>query len=523
MSDDKLPKPKKNADFWRACRHLYPHRGIVMISILCAVFVGAAFTSGLSTMLPMLRVLINGDTVPAWVNRQIVESRTGAKLFESPARVQIAVVKPNTPAAAAGLADGDILTAAEPAQGSADESSPTEHPALSAEHSAAHLLATLSSPQSTTLTLRRAAGAPAVITLKPVPWYFVQARQVAQRLPTHPVAAIGVIFAVIAILAVIGNCFRFFQEYLSDKAAILTVNDIRRKLYDHILHIPLGYFGQKGSSDVTSRLVQDSQGLENGFKTVLGQSIQEPIRAAMAFGLALLASWRLTLFIVIFAPIMVAIIRKFGKKMRRANRKALQRSSSMLGQIEGTLMGIRVVKSANAERHERRRYTRIMDQLVAEQLRMSRIDAWSTPTMETLTLLVVGAVLLFASYLVLIAHTLTVERFFLVMACLMGIGESLRRLGKVNNVLSKASAAAARIFETLDIPAERPRELQRAKAGSRQKAEGSEGNGLQTTDNGPLSTEHSALSTSSLPTPPRPHYKLPPLSRDIRFEHLTFT
>ena len=58
--------------------------------------------------------------------------------------------------------------------------------------------------------------------------------------------------------AIFGNFVRFFQEYLSDKAAILAVNDIRRQLYDHVLHIPLGHFGSKGTSDVTSRLVQDA-------------------------------------------------------------------------------------------------------------------------------------------------------------------------------------------------------------------------------------------------------------------------
>ena len=45
----------------------------------------------------------------------------------------------------------------------------------------------------------------------------------------------------------------------------------RTRLYDHILHVPMSYFGLKGSSDVTSRLVQDAQGLQDGFKTVLGK------------------------------------------------------------------------------------------------------------------------------------------------------------------------------------------------------------------------------------------------------------
>jgi ABC-type multidrug transport system fused ATPase/permease subunit len=45
------------------------------------------------------------------------------------------------------------------------------------------------------------------------------------------------------------------------------------------------------------------------------------------------------------------------------------------------------------------------------------------------------------------------------MACLMAIGESLRKVSKVNNALQKSNAAAQRIFETLDVPVERPREM----------------------------------------------------------------
>ncbi len=464
-------KTKKNADFWRACRFLYPHRRMVLISVFCAFFVGAAFTSGLSTLLPIMRVLINGETVQSWANRQIVQQRLKIKLVDNPSRVQIGRI--SDPDDLPGLSEGDIIVSTGAGQ-----------------QTSQGIIEELASPQRHEAVLRTRDGRAVTVHLDEVPGYLVAGQRVAGHLPANPVGAIGVIFGVIAILAVIGNIFRFFQEYLSDKAAILAVNDIRRKLYDHVLHIPMGYFGLKGSSDATSRLVQDTQGLEMGFKTTLGQSIQEPIRAAMALGLALLASWQLTLFIIGFGPVMVIVIKKFGKKMRRANRKALQKSSSMLGQIEGTLIGIRVVKAAGAERFERRRYKGIMDGLIAQQLKMSRIDAWSTPTMETLTLLVVGVVLVFASYLVLISHTLTVERFFLVMACLMGIGESLRRLGKVNNVLSKASAAAGRIFETLEVPVERRRELKT----------GSEDN-----------------------SSPGPVVKLASLQREICFEDVTFS
>jgi ABC-type multidrug transport system fused ATPase/permease subunit len=218
--------------------------------------------------------------------------------------------------------------------------------------------------------------------------------------------------------------------------------------------MPMNFFGSSGTSDVTSRLVQDSQQLQDGFKIILGQSIQEPFKALFAFAFSMYLSWKLTLFIVLFAPVMVIVIRKFGKKMRRASRAMLQRSSHMLGQIESTLIGIRVVKAANAEKFEGDRYSKIMAGLRLEMLKMARYEAYATPAMETITMLCAGAILMYASYLIFMQHSLDQTSFFMVMACLVGIGESLRRLSKLSAVLGRSNAAAARVFEILDIPIE---------------------------------------------------------------------
>ncbi|HEX4148479.1 MAG TPA: ABC transporter transmembrane domain-containing protein, partial [Pirellulales bacterium] len=480
---------KQLSEFWRAMRYVLPYRGLVAISIGCAFVVGLTVSGGLATMLPIMRVLLNGQTVADWANSQVVEHRLSVKLAEDSAAVRLVQVKVGR-AADAGLKSGDQISIPGTPPGPAGASA---------------TLARLSSPAETSLTLTCDPGGPVTLSLPPVPWYLAAERQIAGRVSKHPVGAVSEVFGFLALLSIFGNCLKFFQEYLSDKAATLAVNDIRRRLYDRVLHVPLSHFGSYGTSDITSRLVQDAGALEQGFKTVLGQSIQQPITAAFAFGVALLMSWRLTLVIVIFGPLMAAIIKKFGKKMRRASRAALQKSSRMLGQIEGTLSGIRVVKGASAERFERRRYREIMSRLVAEQLKMSRIDAFSSPTLESLTLLMIGSIVLIATYMVCVSHSLDKDIFFLVMACLATIAESLRRLNKVNNVLQRSNAAATRIFEAMDLPVERERVGGQARSHPPENRQATEDQGHGTKD-----------------AAQRPRVKLRPISREIRFENITF-
>lgn len=437
MSQKTERKPKKTTDFWRACRFLYPYRVMVTVSILCAFVTGGIMTAGIGALFPILQVLTKDQTVSGWIDRTIVETRMGVTLSTDPGPMRIFRINPTGPTASTALRTGDEITfvGADPADGTSNQA-----------------------------IVQVTNGAAVPVTLKPLKFYWSWLRAGAARLPTHPVKALAVLFLIVAGMGAVGNVFRFCQEYYSDKASINTVNDVRKRMYDHVLHIPLGFFGTKGTSDVTSRLVQDCQGLQEGFKIVLGQGVQEPIKAGFAMITAMVIDWRLTLFIIACAPIMGITVKKFGKKMRRASRTALQTSSMMLGQIEGSLTGIRVVKGANAERFERRRYADIMQGLRREQLKMAHYEALSTPILETIAMWVAGAVLVFAAYLMFVQHSLETTSFFIIMTCLVSIGESLRRLGKLNSVIQRSSAAASRIFETMDVPTERPRsaELRRA-------------------------------------------------------------
>jgi len=466
MSQDIPRKRGKNTHFWRACRYLGPYRRLVITSIVSAFFVGFILTGGLSAMLPMIKVLIEGQTIQGWIDQRLFEKRVGVTIADREDRPPVVVrIDKNSAAEQAGVKVGARVVG--------------ELPRVTADE----------------FRFRGDASDPIRVRPKPLPFYLRWIHTAAWMLPVRPVAAIGAVFAIMACLALLGNVIRFFQEYFSDKAAISAVMDIRRHLYDHVLHMPMSFFGMSGTSDVTSRLVQDSVVLQEGFKITLGQSVQEPIKAAFAFLLSLFISWKLTLFMVIFAPIMAVVIRKFGKKMRRASRAALQRSSSMLGQIEGTLGGIRVVKGASAERFERRRYAQIMQGLRFEQLKMARYEALATPAMEMTALILVGLVLMYAAYLVFETKPpLPTSSLIMVMTCLMFIGESLRKFSKLTGVLARSNSAAARIFEILDVPVERARNVRAISA-------------VPSNGNGAVVGQR---------------INLPPLAREIRFEDVSF-
>src|SRR3954463_12244956 len=184
MSDSERPRREKRdksvAYFWRALRYLAPHRRLVGISIGCAVLVGLTFTGGLSAMLPILRVLMNGETVQTWSGRIIAEKRLEIKLADTPDKVLIDHVHHEGAGAKAGLKQQDLLS------GGGD---------------AERTLAMLADPAATSavVTVQRPAhpeqGSEVRVALPKLEWYYAAFYRGCDLLPRHPVKAIAAIFA----------------------------------------------------------------------------------------------------------------------------------------------------------------------------------------------------------------------------------------------------------------------------------------------------------------------------------------
>src|SRR5688572_17316717 len=181
--------------------------------------------------MPIMNVLINEDTVENWVNRKIVEGRLNVRLADENRNVRVIKVQSDT---RAGLEAGDTLWL----PGDTDVRDPIAR--------ITRTLRTLSDPSLSSAPVVVDNSRSVEVALDEVPPYLAMSRDWAGRLPSHPVKTVAIVLGVLIALAVFGNIVRFFQEYLSEKAAVLSVRDIRLRLYDHALRLPLGFFGQRG-------------------------------------------------------------------------------------------------------------------------------------------------------------------------------------------------------------------------------------------------------------------------------------
>jgi subfamily B ATP-binding cassette protein MsbA len=281
------------------------------------------------------------------------------------------------------------------------------------------------------------------------------------RIPDHWIASLpdgqftAVVYLVVGLglLTIVGGTANFLHAFLSLTVVQRTVANIRRDAFHRVLRLPLKDVVAGGTSDKVSRIVGDTAALESGFNALLSKALAQVTKGAASLIAAIVIEWKLTLAAALIAPILYTIIRRLGKRIRRASRKAMQSQASLYGAAMEALQGLRVVKVHTTERYEAGRFHRINKDVMREMLRVRTARALASPLVEVLSVLVVGGLFLIAAKFVL-DNKLEPTKVLMAIGALGFAGASLKPLTGLMNDIQGSSAAAGRIKELLDAAPE---------------------------------------------------------------------
>ncbi len=443
---------------WRVIRGVGRYRGKVILAFLCAIGVSLSYASGVATMLPVMKIFISTEGVHGWANQIAVQQRLHLRflnLGSSARQNALALIVRRstraTPAPLKALRPGDQIVRVQlPGVAGAVEAQSRSWLGMMARLAAA--------PRGTPvrLTITSNVGTHRRLILMTMPalrWYTRQFVELVRLLPLNAFGSLLWVVLLFIVLCVVGSAFRYYQQYLSMTLAARVIIDLRRRLYDRIVQLPTWYLSEKGSSDLTSRLTQDTSTLTDGVATLLGKTMLEPIKALTVALVALWIDWRLFLGTILVLPVIGLIIRKFARGMRRASRRGLEQWSDMLGIITETLSGLRIVKAYGGEGYERRRFARVNRRIFEQIARLNHYTALSRPTVETIAVILGSIPMLVAAQFVF-RGAIGRDSFFLLLVCFAAIFEPLRKLSDVNSKLQQSNAAATRIFEIMDLQPE---------------------------------------------------------------------
>ena len=455
--------------FFRSLRYLWPYRGRLAISIGCVMLIAVLWGGSLGMILPGAKILISQEGLHGWAWNSVVEDKLGARVVQRMVPAQIRVdgrpvsliidvvsIDKGGPADRAGIKANSWIVGL--GGDDADEDDRVVRADVLARriaHAEGEAIGLrIYDPHTENAPARSVRVAPGDVRFSSD-----LLRQAASGISEPETYSDR--FQLLAWLLIIGlgmtllrDALRFAQEYLVQTAVLRGVMDLRCENYGVVLRLPTTFFSEKGVSDTMSRFLADTGELSRGQVTLFGKTLVEPAKAVASICVALLVSWKLTLVAMIAGPPAYLMIRKFGKRMRRASTRALENRSLLLGVLEETLNGIRVVKAYTMEGTERRRFYRTNRALLKQQRRMARIDSATAPTVEALGLSAAMGAAAMAGYWVF-QYQMRADDFLALMACLGAMFDPLRKLAKVVTRFQRADAAAARVFELQDEPQEK--------------------------------------------------------------------
>ncbi|MBR5813675.1 MAG: ABC transporter ATP-binding protein [Bacteroidaceae bacterium] len=267
--------------------------------------------------------------------------------------------------------------------------------------------------------------------------------------PSTMLLLLGVFLAVMTLLKT--AC------YFASSATIIPlrtgiVRDMRTKMYDKIVSLPIGFFSKEKKGDIIARMTGDVNEVENSIVTSLDTLIKNPIFIIIYFSTMLYISWELMLFTICVMPVMGWIMGAIGRKLKAKSLVAQQKLGETTSQMEETLGGLRIVKAFVAEKKMSGRFNKCSNELRSATMRVTMRQALAHPVSEFLGTCVIVIVLWFGGTLILNESNDTIDAstFIYYLTILYSVINPLKELSKTSYNIPRGLASMQRIDEILN-------------------------------------------------------------------------
>ena len=249
------------------------------------------------------------------------------------------------------------------------------------------------------------------------------------------------------------------------------VKELRCRIYNKILSLPIGFFTEERKGDIIARITGDVSEVENSIVASLSMLIKDPILILIYFGFLTWMSPEMMVFTIVFAPAFVWIMGVIGKQLRRSSLEAQALWSDTMSQVDETLGGLRVVKAFNAEKKMSRRFQDITDRMRRKVARVSTRQATAHPVSEflgTVMLMIVlcvgGIMIISGKSLIGSSKFMDASTFIYFLVILYSVIEPIKELSRATYSVRKGLASMERINKILEAEnpikdPEQPKEL----------------------------------------------------------------
>ena len=264
------------------------------------------------------------------------------------------------------------------------------------------------------------------------------------------IANVLILLAVILVfMNFFSNLFRFLGSYTVEKMRVTTVQRMRDAMFDSVISKDVGYFSGQRKGDIMSRITNDVGAVQYCVTNTLQVIFREPLLIIGYLILMLNISWQLSLFSILFLPLVGFIIGSIVKKLRHPASQSMQRTGEMASVLDESLGGIKIVKTYTATDYIKDKFHALNQSVSDILLWMARRQLMASPMSEFLGITAVAIILVFGGSLV-VSGELSPAGFIAFIAAFSQITRPVRAFIDQFSSINHGVAAGERLFAVID-------------------------------------------------------------------------
>ncbi|CAM3489710.1 lipid ABC transporter permease/ATP-binding protein [Rouxiella silvae] len=270
-----------------------------------------------------------------------------------------------------------------------------------------------------------------------------------------------VVIGLMLVRGVSGYVSSYCISWVSGKV----VMQMRRRLFGHMMRMPVSFFDQQSTGTLLSRITYDSEQVASSSSSALVTVVREGASIIGLFIMMFYYSWQLSVILVVIAPIVSIVIRVVSKRFRNISKNMQNTMGQVTTSAEQMLKGHKEVLIFGGQAIETERFDKVSNHMRRQGMRLVSASSISDPIIQLIASLALAFVLYAASF-PSVMETLTAGTITVVFSSMIALMRPLKSLTNVNAQFQRGMAACQTLFSILDMEQEKDegsRTIERAK------------------------------------------------------------
>ena len=265
----------------------------------------------------------------------------------------------------------------------------------------------------------------------------------------HPWAVVVLVALIPAVIALRG-LFSYLNIYFLQWTAIRAVNDLRVRLFEHLMNLSASFFNQTNTGELMSRISSDTGALQGVISTVTSTMVKDPVTLVSLLAYLLWTQTKLTLVSMVLLPVCMIPIIIYSRKVRRSSSVIQSQYAELSRVMAESFTGNRIIKAYNLENRVVARFRATADSFISHYMRIVRSSEIPGPLLEFLGSIGVALVLVYLAFQGGVRATS--GDFLAIVLSIFSMYRPLKNITRLHSSLEQARAASERVFELLAMP-----------------------------------------------------------------------